>query len=187
VICAGLTAPYGKLYQVDLPNVIKALQKRLQRSSFLHNRMVIGGVDISLNLEDNAIQHWQLHLYLLVEGKDTEMLETAVQAAFPQEPTAAKPYFFEKVSNPSAVITYAYKAIFKRRSSYIKNGAANVRDLPLKARDLRELLRFLGRYPVGVRLLLHGVRRNGKPFQLQPTRRRSRQAAPVAKACADVS
>jgi len=34
--------------------------------------------------------------------------------------------------------------------------------MPLKRPELRELLEFLGKYPVGARLILRGLRRDGR-------------------------
>jgi hypothetical protein len=61
------------------------------------------------------------------------------------------------------VVTYCYKALFKRRSGYTDSqGNHRTKDLPLKSNDLRQLLPFLAKYKVGARLILAGVRRNGQ-------------------------
>jgi hypothetical protein len=59
VVTTGLLVGYKKLVSVDLSKVVKLIRKRLERSS-LRGRMIIGGVDISLNLQDNVILGWQL-------------------------------------------------------------------------------------------------------------------------------
>jgi hypothetical protein len=123
-----------------------------------------------LNLQNNLVQHWQVHLYLLIEGKKTRTLKQAVKAAFPHEPTAPRPYRFRAVDDFAAAASYAYKAMFKRRSGYLKDGKPRTRALPLKSRDVLELLSWLDGYPVGARLVLRGVRRNGSPLQLQPSK-----------------
>jgi hypothetical protein len=147
------------------------LQKRLERSD-ISDRIVIGALDLSLNLNNDKIGGWQVHLYLLVEGNNDKTLRQTVKAVFPPEPTAAKPYDFREVDDPLKAITYAYKAVFKRRSAYIDaDGNAQTRALPLKAADKRELLQFLGQHKVGSRAILRGVRRNGKSFALtKPTK-----------------
>jgi hypothetical protein len=168
IIPAGFLVPYGKLHTVDLTKMVKLVQKRLQRSG-ISNRIVIGGLDVSLNLNENTIIGWQLHLYVLIEGKNDKALRKAVKAAFPPEPTAAKPYTFREVENPLKAISYAYKGHFKRRSSYIdKQGHANTKPFKLKGPDQCELLQFLAQYKVGSRAILRGVRRNtsGKSFVL---------------------
>ena len=93
------------------------IDKRLERSS-LRRRIVMAGIDISLNLQDNNIIGWQLHLYMLIEGENTLRLREATKAAFPPEPTAPTPYDFDEVNDPSNCVTYLFKAIFKRRSRY---------------------------------------------------------------------
>lgn len=172
VIPAGLAIPYGTLNQIDVVKLVASFRRRLQRSLVLRHRLVFGAIDISLNLQNNTIQHWQLHLYLLIEGKKNRKLKNAVKAAFPKEPTAPCPYHFKKVTDFPEAASYVYKSVFNRRSGYRKNGAPRTWPLPLKPADLRELLPFLDRIPLGGRLLLHGLRRNGNPLRLQPTSRK---------------
>ena len=57
----------------------------------------MAGIDISLNLQDNDIIGWQLHLYMLIEGENTLRLREAIKAAFPPERTAPMPYDFDEV------------------------------------------------------------------------------------------
>jgi hypothetical protein len=166
IIPAGMLVPYGSLHTFDLKAAIKRIQKRIERSG-ISNRIVIGGLDLSLNLSSNNMVGWQLHLYLLVEGKNDDALQEAIKAAFAPEPTAVKPYDFREVHRRLKAITYAYKSHFKRRSAYLDNqGKKQTRDYPLKSSDCRELLQFLAKYPVGSRAILRGVRRNGKSFAL---------------------
>jgi hypothetical protein len=166
IIPDGMLLPYGSLNVFDLKAAVKRAQKRIERSG-ISDRIVIGGVDVSLNLSDNNMIGWQLHPYLLVEGKNDRALRKALKAAFPPEPSAAKPYDFREVEDPLKAITYAYKAVFKRRSAYIDaDGKAQTRALPLKDPDQREILQFLAKYKVGSRAILRGVRRNGKSFAL---------------------
>jgi hypothetical protein len=166
VIMEGLLVPYGHLSTFNLKGTIKLIQKRLERSG-ISDRIVIGGLDVSLNLNNNNLIGWQFHLYLIVESENDKTLQEAVKAAFAPEPSAAKPYDFREVANHLKAISYAYKALFKRRSAYIDaDGKPQTRDLPLKGRDLRELLQFLAKHKVGSRAILHGVRRNGKSLAL---------------------
>jgi hypothetical protein len=69
VIAKDLLVPYRQLSTFDLTAAVKRIRKRLQRSA-IHDRIVLGGVDVSLNLEKNKIIGWQFHLYLLIEGKN---------------------------------------------------------------------------------------------------------------------
>jgi hypothetical protein len=161
VIPAGFLIPFNELSNVNLSALASMIDKRLARSS-LRNRLAFVGIDISLNLQDNEILGWQLHLYMLIEGENTLRLQEAIKAAFPPEPTAKVPHKFDEVNDPSNRITYLFKAIFKRRSRYTDaNGQARTKSLPLKGSDLRELLPFLDQYPIHARLILRGIRRNG--------------------------
>jgi len=146
---------------VELKALGEMIDKRLERSS-LRRRIVIAGIDISLNLQDNNIIGWQLHLYMLIEGENTLRLREAIKAAFPPEPNAPIPYDLDEVNAPSNCVTYLLKAIFKRRSRYTNgNGQPRTRSLPLKGPELRELLQFLDQQSAGERLILRGIRRNG--------------------------
>jgi hypothetical protein len=162
VIPAGFLIPFGELSTVNLQAIAAQIDQRLQRSS-LRNRLAFVGIDISLNLQDNEILGWQLHLYMLIEGENTLRLREAIKAAFPPppEPIAWVPYDFDEVNDPSNRITYLFKAIFKRRSRYKDaNGRPRTKNLPLKGSHLRELLPFLDQHPIGARLILRGIRRN---------------------------
>jgi hypothetical protein len=159
---ADLLFAEGDLATTDLIAIGKKISKRLERWS-LRNRIVIAGIDISLNTENNKTVGWQLHLYMLVEGQRTLQLEEAVKATFPPEPTARVPFHFKQRSGKMKAVTYLYKAIFWRRSRYTvyERWPKRIKNQPLKRPELRELLEFLGRYPVDARLILRGLRRDG--------------------------
>ena len=161
VVPAGFLLPLGELANVELKALAEMIDKRLERSS-LRRRIVMAGIDISLNLQDNNIIGWQLHLYMLIEGENTLRLREAIKAAFPPERTAPIPYDFDEVNAPSNCVTYLFKAIFKRRSRYTGANGHRTKSLPLKGPELRELLQFLDQQSVGERLILRGIRRNGR-------------------------
>jgi hypothetical protein len=168
VITKGLLVPYGQLAKFDLTAAVKRIRKRLERSKS-RDRIVLGGLDVSLNIESNVIKGWQFHLYLIVDGQNDAKLQQAIRDAFPPEPTAQVPYDFAQITDPLDVITYAYKADIKRRSGYLGNdGKHRIADQPLKGADIRELAPFLSRYKVGARLILCGVRRNGQRLVFAP-------------------
>jgi hypothetical protein len=173
IITEGLLVQYGQLATFDLNAAIKRIRKRLERSG-IRGRIVMGALDVSLNLEDNVIAGWQFHGYLIVEGQNDDALQQAITDAFAPEPTALAPYDFAEVADPLKVVTYAYKALFKRRSGYTTSqGNHRTKDKPLKGADLRELLPLLAKYKVGARLILRGVRRNGQRLVLTHTKRSS--------------
>jgi hypothetical protein len=164
IVSKGLRVRYGALSTFDLKSEIKRLRKRIQRSA-LNRRIVLGALDVSLNLEKNKIKGWQWHLYLIVEGENDKALRGAIKSAFPSAPKALVPYDFQQINGSDylKVATYAYKSVFKRRSGYTDSqGNHRTKDLPLKGDDLRILLPFLAQHKVGSRLLLAGVRRNGQ-------------------------
>jgi hypothetical protein len=159
VVPAGFLIPFGQLSTVNLETIAAKIDKRLERSS-LRSRIAFVGIDISLNVENNEIVGWQIHIYMLIEGENSLQLREAIKAAFPPEPTAPLPYKFDEVDDPSECVTYLFKAIFNRRSRYT-NGHARTRKQSLKGPELRELLLWLDRYPIGARLILRGIRRVG--------------------------
>ena len=168
IITDGLLVAYGQLGQFDLNGAIKKIRKRLERSA-IHDRVVLGGLDVSLNIENNQLVGWQFHLYLLVEGRDDNVLHQAIKTAFPPEQTALVPYDFAEVANPLEALSYAYKAVVERRYGFIhKGGNHQTSHQPLKGADLRELLPFLANHNVGARLILRGVRRNGRRLIFTP-------------------
>jgi hypothetical protein len=175
VIPEGMLTPYDRLAEFDLAAAIKRIRKRLERSE-LRGRIVLGAIDVSLNLQNNAIQGWQFHLYLIVEGANDQKLRKAIKAVFPPEPTASVPYDFQEIDKTGVidVTTYVYKSFFKRRSGYNDSkGNHRTKDQPLKGADLRELLPFLAKYKVGSRLILSGVRRNGQHLAFTKRKRSS--------------
>jgi hypothetical protein len=104
-----------------------------------------------------------LQLYMLIEGEHTPQLEEAVKATFPPEKTARVPFHFKQLTGKPGAVTYLYKSMFWRRSRYtVYERHPRTRNQPLKRPELRELLEFLGRYPVGARLILRGLRRDGR-------------------------
>jgi len=162
VVTADLLFAEGELENVDLNALRRKISKRFERWS-LRDRIVIAGIDISLNTENNLTIGWQLHLYMLVEGEHTPRLEEAVKATFPPEKTARVPFHFSQLTGKVGPITYLLKSVFWRRSRYtVYERDPRTRNQPLKRPELRELLEFLGRYPVGARLILRGLRRDGR-------------------------
>jgi hypothetical protein len=89
------------------------------------------------------------------------------------------------VSDPLEAITYTYKSVVQRRSGYKNSqGEHKTVPLPLKGPDLRELLPFLARYKAGARLILYGVRRDGKRLRRTHRKDRHRPATEIKNAAA---
>ncbi len=73
-----------------------------------------------------------------------------------------RPYGKEESLCPVKTLADLYKAKFFRRSWYRATKKTTAAKLPLTGSDLQELLSFLDKYPVGVRLVLNGVNREGQ-------------------------
>jgi hypothetical protein len=176
IIADGLRVRYRKLSSFDLVAQIKRIRKRLERSA-LHRRIIFGALDVSLNIENNRIMGWQWHAYIVVEGQNDRTLQQAVKKAFVADSKALVPYDFEQIEHGDylKVATYLYKSYFKRRSGYTDARSNHqTKNYGLKGADLRELLDFLAQHPIGARLILCGVRRNGD--HLMFTRRKGSKA-----------
>ena len=89
-------------------------------------------------------------------------MQEAIKTVFPPEPTAISPYAFKAVADSNKALSQLYQAKFFRRAWYRVKKQTRVAKLPLTGGDLKELLAFLGGYPVGTRLLLNGVDPSGK-------------------------
>ena len=172
VVPEKLLVPLGQLAELNLNKIVETNRRRLQRSA-VSDLPVIGGVDISHNTEENRDIGWQAHLYFLIAAPKTEHLDRAIRNAIPLEPTALRPYQSDAVYYAPGAITYAYKAVFDRRSIYYVDGKRRKRDLPLKPPEQRELALFLDQYRIGDRLILRGMRRDGGRLRLLPCRRDS--------------
>ena len=172
VIPDGLFFPYHKLYTVDLKAIIKRLNKSIQRSK-LSDAIIIGGIDISLNVFENSIQGWQIHLYFLINRLLTDDLKKSIKGIFKKG--ATKSFNFKQIKvdaqgtihkHIGGAVTYMYKNGFNRRSSYYEtrlkvdgSQRLNTRSLPLKMDQVAKLSVWLGEYNIGDRLFLRNIKR----------------------------
>lgn len=181
VIPAKLLIPQHELSQHDLIAIIGRYNKRIERSD-LKDAIIIGGIDISLNTLGNEVQGWQLHLYFLINRPNTKELETTLRNIFTEGATRSlslreirshgQPTQYR--SALGRTISYAYKNVFNRRSSYLESRLkidgtprTNVRSQPLKISQQSELFIWLSHYNLGARLFLRNIRRSrAKPLSL---------------------
>ena len=176
----GFLVPLGELGNVELKALGEIIDTRLERSS-LRQRIVMAGIDISLNLQDNKIIGWQLHLYILIEGENTLRLREAIKAAFPPEPTASIPYDFDQGECSVKLRHLSVQGHFQTSFPlHQRQWSPRTKSLPLKGPELRELLQFLDQYGVGERLVLRGIRRNGRSLV---TIKKQRKAAKMSVTC----
>ena len=166
IVPAGFLFAPGKLGDFDPAAMAKMIGKRLERH-FPDVPVVIGGVDISFNLTDNKAGVWQPHLYLIMQGKPSGRLVNRLKAAFAGEPLANRPVHIQALYSHRGPLTYVFKSVFNRRSTYFFRSKQRVRTQSLKDPELRELAVALDRFPLGTRLILKGVRRSGgSPMRL---------------------
>jgi hypothetical protein len=167
IVPAGALVPVGELLSFDVRKHIRRWHKRIERSSLLSACRILGGIDISLNLDRGRTVYWQPHLYTLIGTEKNNQLRQAVISTFPAEPMARRPYRFRSVKEQPEAISYSYKSTFYARHSYVNEEDEEVVEhFPLPEDAHRELLLFLSRYSLGDRLLLRKFRRHGPSLNL---------------------
>lgn len=164
----------GDLQTADLPKLVRTVNKCIERSAF-GDAIVVGGIDVSFNTFSNNDIGWQLEVQLMINRPCSDAMKSQVRAAFRLAERAHRPVMVKPVQPTSEdffrCLTYSYKSMFSRRSSYLvpnRRGPdyppeKQVRDLPLKAPQVVELAEWLGRYPIGARLILRNIKRTTPP------------------------
>ncbi|WP_441228139.1 hypothetical protein AB7813_12795 [Tardiphaga sp. 20_F10_N6_6] len=175
IITEGLQFPIGGLFRLNVRKVVRRLQKRIERSPLLTNCLILGALDVSLEIPLQGPPFWQLHLYILIDHPKGKALTTAIKAAFPPEPAAKKPYSSRKLVDRLEPVGYSYKMRFDTHHSYINEETGNLnRDIKrnyIPDKHQPELLLFLDSYPIGRRMLLRGIRRHGRRLNLKVIRK----------------
>jgi hypothetical protein len=167
IVPVGAQVPVGELLNFDVRKHIRRWHKRIERNSLLSACRIVGGIDISLNVDRGRAVYWQPHPYILIGNEKSNQLRQAVKSAFPAEPMARRPYRFRSVKEQLEAISYSYKSTFYARHSYVNEEDVEVVDkFPLPEDAHRELLLFLSRYSLGDRLLLRKFRRHGPGLNL---------------------
>ena len=160
---------FGGLAALDLRRLNKTLKKRFERAKF---PLAFAGVDISLNLLNNAIAraYWQPHLYGLVVGLTPDQVEASLSAYYPVRGRAKKPLYVCHCRKLTAVLSYCIKPYFSRHSGHRDpdNGRKNNEAQPLKGYQMQELGVWLDQYEREDRYLLHGCRKRGSRIVVNP-------------------
>lgn len=165
---------FGELSSIDLARFAAKMLRALQRS-LPPMTVAIGGIDISLNVNENRDAAWQIHGYALVTlpaigGRTSSDLRKALRRGLSLCDVAARPLHVSEVRSGDfdRVLSYAIKADFYRRSSYAYirretgRSSRNTRPQALPADAAVQLALWLDRFPLGARLLLVGLRRYGQ-------------------------
>jgi hypothetical protein len=155
----------GELVKFDMNKANIRVRKVLERSN-IRDALVVGGWDFSCNSSSSqsGTKFWQPHLYLLFPLiEDKEELRAALTRCFPSSELNPRPIYIEVLSDPLEAITYAFKGVFKLRTSYTDdNGRRNTRSRHrLPAPLERELLTYLDNTGMTDRMFLRNVRRRG--------------------------
>lgn len=175
----------GSLPAVDLRKWAKSRQRSLVRA-LPTGCLFYGGIDVSLNVFDNADPHWLLHLYGFVVAPRSLGLSGKYQRRLLRQsilkhcPTLVQPAGAEGRQRPLLVSApwtwadfrenalYAHKTEIYRRSRYSETkqltgkASTNVAQQRLDMQSAVELALWTDAYPMGTRLLLVGFRRHGQ-------------------------
>jgi hypothetical protein len=162
--------PEGGLNAANLHRLNRRMQKPHERAGL---PVVFAGVDVSLNVFDNSksTKRWQIHFYGAVIGRTREHVRTALSDLYPIGKNTWRPLDVKCCNNLAAVVSYAIKPYFYRRSGYVKpaTGRRDTWEEPLKGSEIRELAVWLDQYRLADRYLLRGCRRRrGKRIVIDP-------------------
>jgi hypothetical protein len=180
------SVPIDSLDQFDLKTFRQACLKSLQRVLPTQS-VLVGGIDVSLNVQANANPRWRFHVYALAavsRGAGGSNARSAMEALrrLPagEVPRPIKLALLSSGGDLPRVISYSVKAEFYRRSRYFYVRASgrpscNTRAQALPVHRACELALLLDRTSLAARLLLIGVRRYGPlgNWTLRPTARLS--------------
>lgn len=172
VILGGQFIPPGGFRSGWLTRLTGSARKQIERSE-LRDHIILGGVDLSLNVFENVLRWWAPHLYLLINEGCSDELTQAVQAAFRLDKEARYPVKAAAVVGTELLncVTYSYKSGFYRRSSYQEPERPKVDGTPrrnvlsqsLSPAAQVDIARALADYSVGSRLIMRNVRRTTSP------------------------
>lgn len=168
IIPADMHLPVGRLDELELPRLVRRVQRKIQRSTFA-DTLVIGGLDISLNIPADGEPGYQWHLYLLVNRPNSDELRQHLQDTFAITPGARRGLRIGPTTDGGflGALSYAYKNGFVRRSQYRErsrlctDGSPRLNNVSqsLTGEPASELDALLLPMPVGSRLILHNARR----------------------------
>jgi hypothetical protein len=153
----------GKLNTFDLGKAKRHLARQIDRAG-LGALIAIGGFDFSYNEHADALwpNHWQPHAYVIFQGAEPETIKQALKPFYPVRINIPRPIRTRNVSHLMHALSYAMKAVFWRRNSYVDHrGRPNTKDFPLAPKAERELISYLDQLRPVDRLFLKSVRRHG--------------------------
>jgi len=161
--------PTETLSTFDLRRFQQASLRALQRA-LPADAMLVGGIDISLNVENNIVQGWQLHVFGLIGvGPDSDA--RALRTALRNLPVGSdpRPLKIQPGANCDLkqLVSYAMKSTFYKRSryQYLRDNTGgttwNTRAQQLGVAHSLQIALLLDRFSMTQRLLLVGLRRVG--------------------------
>lgn len=168
----AVTIVPGARWQPDSmnPGAVRAFKERIRElfdGAGLGDEVAIGGIDLSWNSSDGEwADHIRPHAYLLLPAlKSNRHIKAALKASLPATIDTPRPVKFRPLANQVEASTYALKAVFSRRSTYVNAlGRRTSRNLPLRGPDLRTALHFLHDVGLTGRVLCLNCRRRGHRF-----------------------
>lgn len=177
---------FEDLPEFDVPKFQRLINRKLA-NVLPPGRVVIGYLDVSVNLHNNAGKHLQFHHHLFIHPPLSDVEKGRVRQAF-GHPGAYRPVVFvlTLASGLLGKLEYTFKWFFERRSTFDGNRLRpdgrpcrpGSKSQPLQAAEAVALSAALAKYPVGELLFLMGLKRkrtgSADPFNivLMPSGRR---------------
>ena len=155
--------PPGRLHKFSPRRLIERLKRQLARSGLGHV-VVIGGVDLSFNVDSDGKQpaRWEPHLHLIVAGCSKEQLLAALRRHYRPSKEVRAPLRIQRLANWPKQFSYTTKPFFGMKM-YFTNDAGMRRPARrrLPPERAREISRVLSRYSNNDLRMLVGVRQHG--------------------------
>jgi hypothetical protein len=161
----GDLAPFGP-YR-DRADV-KALLDRLRRNGD-GNAVAFGSIETFFKTVANEPVGKPFHLHLLTSGIPHKEVEKAIKKTFDLDQLAVFPVVIKSVKDSLGDFVKTASYVFAQpywKSSYPDSDSRHGRGVFPQPHELAELIANLGAHPVGDRLILMGIRRDGSKFHL---------------------
>jgi hypothetical protein len=164
----------GRLQGTDTKAALATMKRQLERAG-IPNLVVVGGLDISLEIDRRLGRPnlWQPHVHFISSGCSRKDLRQALAHHYPATDRVPEPVHIDLVrdSDRPKQISYCFKSLYRRRvSTFDKQRKPSTPEFQLRGEELREVCRFVDRYTYPELVIMKGIRRYGSELRLLPGR-----------------